>query len=325
MADVYDLIIIGAGPAGQSAAIYAARARLCTLWIDSSFIQGGQIADSALVDNYPGLPGRSGQELGELLAEHAKKLGMEPVREKVLSVAETQEGEAGFSGRCKIIRTKKNEYLAKTLIYAAGASHRKLQIPGEEKFSGMGVSYCATCDGAFYKEMNVAVVGGGNTACEEALFLSRLCRKVYLLHRRASLRADNILQELVMNTENIEILWNTRPQEIVGEDAVKGIRISKGLPEAAEETFLPAEGVFIAVGMEPNSGLLKSLVKLDEAGYIAAGEDCASSAEGIFAAGDVRTKQLRQVVTAVSDGANAVASVCRLLRTVRGRMRFQSV
>ena len=317
MPDMYDLIIIGAGCAGQTAAIYASRARLSVLWLENSFVQGGQIADSGLVDNYPGLPGISGADLAEVFASHAKKLGMEPVREKVLSVRKEENGEGRFC-----VQTKKAEYLTKTLIYAAGAAHRKLGIPGEEELSGAGVSYCATCDGAFYKDQTVAVVGGGNTACEDALLLSKICKKVYLIHRRDSLRADKVLDELVRETGSVEILWNTIPAEFCGTEELTGIRLIRkaaGNDEGqlsgvtGQEDIIPCQGVFIAAGMVPNSGLLKDLVSLDESGYVIAGEDCASDVPGIFAAGDVRRKPLRQVVTAASDGANAVASVCRFL------------
>ena len=308
MSEIYDVIIIGAGPAGASAAIYASRACLDVLWIDDRFIPGGQIADSALVDNYPGLPGISGADLGEAFSEHAKKLQMVPVREKVRSI---EEGEGG----CWIVSTKKGEYTAKTVIYAAGAAHRKLCIPGEEELEGMGVSYCATCDGAFFKDKTVVVIGGGNTACEEALFLSRICRKVYLVHRRDSLRADRILQERLASCEKVEILWNLVPAAIRGEEQVKEIVLRSTV--TSEEKILETDGVFIAVGTVPNTELLKDLVTLDEAGYVAAGEDCCTSAPGIFAAGDVRTKLLRQVVTAAADGAVAVCSARKYLEEGR--------
>ena len=187
MAEEYDLIILGAGPAGLGAAVYAARAGLHTLWLEKEFAPGGQIKDSCEVDNYPGLPGIGGMELGEALGAHAEKLGMIPQRENVLSIENTDNK--------KLIHTKKNTYEAKAVILACGCSRRKLEIPGEEELGGMGVSYCASCDGAFYKDMTVAVVGGGNTAVEDALFLSRICKKVYLVHRRNSLRAEKALQD----------------------------------------------------------------------------------------------------------------------------------
>ena len=301
---IYDVTIIGAGPAGCAAAIYASRAMLSVLWIDEKFIPGGQISDSGFVDNYPGLAGITGAALGEAFAEHAEKLGMKPVREKVLSLRK----EDGLF----CIRTKKNEYVSKTVIFCGGASHRHLGIPGEEELSGSGVSYCATCDGAFYKDLTVCVVGGGNTACEDALFLSRMCREVILVHRRDALRADMVLRDRLSVTPNVRIAWNRVPVSVEGEMEVTGLRVKNVL--SGEEETIPAEGVFIAVGMEPNGSLLKGLAAADEAGYVIAGEDCRTSMPGLFAAGDIRTKELRQVVTAVSDGANAVTSVQRYLQ-----------
>ncbi len=304
---MYDLIIIGAGPAGITAAIYAKRAGLDTLWIDSSFIPGGQIVDSSLVDNYPGLPNVSGTELADRLAGHAELLGMTPVREKVLSIKKISKEPHDFF----VLQTKKNQYEAKSVILAIGASHRHLGIPGEEELSGMGVSYCATCDGAFFRDRTVVVVGGGNTACEDALFLSKICKGVILVHRRDTLRADHVIQKLVMDDPNIRIVWNSVPVKIEGENQVTGLAIRNRL--TGEESILVCEGVFIAVGMIPNTDLVRGMVEMDETGYICAGEDCATSLPGLYAAGDIRTKHLRQVVTAAADGANAVASIQRLL------------
>ena len=303
MSELYDLAILGAGPAGISAAIYAARARLNTLWIERKFAQGGQIVDTYEVDNYPGLPGINGMDLGEKMAAHAEKLGLTPLRENVVSV-ETED-------EVKIIRTKKNEYRARTVILAFGAAHRTLGVPGEEALSGMGVSYCATCDGAFFRDRTVAVIGGGNVAAEDAILLSRTCKKVYVIHRRDKMRADQILQEKLFACENVEMIWDTVPVSIEGEEMVSGIKLQN--KKTGEEKELSLDGVFIAVGIVPNTELFGNLVKLDESGYIVAGEDCVTSTPGIFAAGDIRTKQLRQVVTAVADGANAVISAERFL------------
>ena len=299
MSEIYDTAILGAGPAGISAAIYAARAKLNTLWLDKQFEQGGQVLNTYEVDNYPGMPGISGMDLGEAMAGHAAKLGIEPFRENVLSVED--------AGTEKIIRTKKHEYRARTVILACGASHRKLNIPGEEELSGMGVSYCATCDGAFFKNKTAVVVGGGNMAVEDAIFLSRICRKVYLVHRREELRAERILQESLFACENVEIRWNSVVVEIQGTECVTGLKIRD--VQDATESVIATDGVFIAVGILPNTDKFRNLVKLDEAGYIVAGEEGITETPGIFAAGDIRTKMLRQVVTAVADGANAVASV----------------
>lgn len=304
MSDIYDLAILGGGPAGITAAIYASRARLNTIWIDKNFAPGGQITATYEVDNYPGMPGISGMDLGEAFGEHARKLGLEPKREKLLSLE-------NISGDIKTIHTKKNEYQARTIILAFGAEHRKLDIPGEDDLGGLGVSYCATCDGAFYKDRTAVVVGGGNAAAEDAVFLSGLCKKVYLVHRRDELRADKAIQEKVFDCENIEMVWESIPLEILGQDEVTGIKIQN--VKTGEERELDTDGVFIAVGIVPNTTLLEAQLELDENGYICAGEEGITSAAGVFAAGDIRTKALRQVVTAVSDGANAVASAQKYL------------
>lgn len=303
MSEIYDLAILGAGPAGICAAIYAARGKLKTLWLEKKFVQGGQIVNTYEVDNYPGLPGMNGMELGEAMAAHAEKLGLSPVRETVVSVRD--------KGKVKIIRTKKNEYMAKAVIMAFGAEHRTLEIPGEKELSGMGVSYCATCDGAFFREGTVAVVGGGNVAAEDAAFLARTCKKVYLIHRRNELRAEKILQESLFACSNVEIIWDTVPVSIDGSDQVETLKIQN--VKTGKETELSVDGVFVAVGIVPNTEKFRGIVELDEGGYIVAGEDGITSTPGFFAAGDIRTKKLRQIVTAVSDGANAVASVQRYL------------
>lgn len=303
MENIYDLAILGAGPAGICAAIYATRAKLNTIWLDKKFVQGGQIVDTYEVDNYPGLPGITGLDLGEAMAGHAAKLGMKPQRETVRSI----EAEQGI----KVIRTKKNEYRARAVIIACGATHRHLGIPGEEELSGMGVSYCATCDAAFFQDRTVVVVGGGNVAVEDAILLSRTCKKVYLVHRRDELRAEKILQESFFACKNVEIIWDSIPLSIEGTDKVEALKIQN--KKTQEESFIETDGVFIAVGIVPGTEKFKDLVKLDEAGYIVAGEDGITSEPGIFAAGDIRTKNLCQVVTAVADGANAVASVQRYL------------
>ena len=295
---IYDLAILGAGPAGICAAIYAARAKMDVIWLDRKFVQGGQIVDTYEVDNYPGLPGITGLDLGEAMAGHAEKLGLKPKREPVLSI--TDEGER------KVIRTKKNEYRAKAVILACGATHRHLGIPGEEELSGMGVSYCATCDAAFFQDRTVAVVGGGNVAVEDAILLSRTCKKVYLVHRRGELRADKVLQDRLFRCPNVEMVWDNVPVSIEGTEKVESLKVRNVRTD--EEKTIAVDGVFIAVGILPNTEKFKNLVALDEGGYIIAGEDCVTSTPGIFAAGDIRTKQLRQVVTAVADGANAVIS-----------------
>ena len=303
MEEIYDLVILGAGPAGISAAIYATRSKLNTLWLEKKFVQGGQIVDTYEVDNYPGLPGITGLDLGEAMVKHAEKLGIKPKREPVLSIEE--------EGGLKVIRTKKNRYMAKAVILACGAAHRQLGIPGEEELSGMGVSYCANCDGAFFQDGTVAVVGGGNVAVEDAILLSRTCKKVYLVHRRDELRADKVLQDKLFKCANVEMVWDSVPTVIEGTDKVEDIKVHN--VKTDEEKTIAVDGVFIAVGILPNTEKFKGLVDLDESGYIIAGEDGVTSTPGIFAAGDIRTKNLRQVVTAVADGANAVISAEKIL------------
>lgn len=296
---MYDVIIIGGGPAGLSAAIYAARACLKTLLLEKQPMGGGQILNTAEVDNYLGLPGTNGFELGQRFSEHAKRLGVCPVTEEVIRI--------DCKGEVKKVVTKKREYETKAVIYAAGADHRKLHIPGEEEFAGGGVSYCATCDGAFFRGKTTAVIGGGDVALEDALFLSNVCQKVFLIHRRDAFRGAKTLVRRVEAAANIELLMDTAAEEIKGDGTVKELVCAD--KKTGEKKSLSVDGVFIAVGMTPHTSLLAGQVKLDEAGYIVAGEDCKTSVKGVFAAGDVRTKKVRQIATAVSDGAAAVAEL----------------
>jgi thioredoxin reductase (NADPH) len=294
-----DLIIIGSGPAGLSAAVYAARARLDFIVIEQNFISGGQVVNTYQIDNYPGCPGISGMDLGIKMREQAEGLGAKFVTETVQEIRS--------DGDVRTVRTDRNSYETRTVIYAAGATHRKLGVRGEEELAGMGVSYCATCDGAFFKGSDVAVIGGGDVAAGDAIFLARGCRKVYVVHRRDQLRAAKALQEKMCSLPNVEMVWNSTVESIEGENQTGAVRC-RNVKDGTERT-LHVDGVFIAVGIQPNSGLLKDLTKLDGNGYIIAGEDGKTSAEGIYAAGDVRTKVLRQIVTACADGANAVQSV----------------
>lgn len=296
---VYDVIIIGSGPAGLAAAIYGKRARLRTLVIEKQPMSGGQILNTYEVDNYPGLPGIGGFELGQKFREHAEKMEAEFVTAEVTGIAEEEE--------IKRVLTDKGEYETKTIILATGANHRKLGVPGEEELCGMGVSYCATCDGAFFRGRTVAVVGGGDVALEDALFLARACKKVYLIHRRNEFRGAKVLQEQVAQAENIEVIWDTVVEEIKGDGQVQALALFDKKKE--EKSELPVDGVFIAVGIEPNTAQIEDAVELDEGGYIIAGENTKTNVPGIFAAGDVRTKPLRQVVTAAADGANAITAV----------------
>lgn len=300
---IYDVIIVGSGPAGLCAAIYAKRAQLEMMVLEKDFAGGGQMVKTYEVDNYPGLPGMSGYDMAEAFRKHADKLGAAFSRENVKKVME----EDGF----KRVVTNKNEYLTRTLVLAGGARHRTLGIPGEEELSGMGVSYCATCDGAFFKEQTAAVIGGGDVAVEDAIFLSRICKKVYLVHRRDELRAAKILQERLGELQNVEIIWDTIPLEIKGSDQVKALSLAH--VKTKEQSEIAVDGVFIAVGILPNTEEFRELLETDEIGYLTAGEDCKTSVPGIFAAGDIRTKQLRQIVTAAADGANAIESVQKYL------------
>ena len=319
MERLYDMIIIGSGPAGLAAAIYAQRARLDTLVIEKEMVSGGQVLMTYEVDNYPGMPGMNGFDLGTKFREHADKLGAVFVTDeekRVETDEESQEGEllraaelSPLSGR-KAVICENGRYYGKTVVIATGARHQNLGAPGEAELTGMGVSYCATCDGAFFRNRTVAVVGGGDVALEDAIFLARSCEKVYLIHRRDELRGAKSLQETVFKQDNIEILWDTVVEEITGEGRVERLRIKN--KKTLKERELSVQGVFIAVGIVPNSQRFEGLVDMEK-GYIKAGEDGKTSAPGIFAAGDVRTKPLRQIVTAAADGANAVISAERYL------------
>ncbi len=299
MSEAYDVIIIGAGPAGLTAGIYAARADLKTLLIER-FGAGGQILNTYEVDNYPGMPGITGAELGSAMSDHLDKFGVERVMAEVEKI--------DFREGAHTVVTDAGEYTAKTLILATGNSPKKLEIPGEEELTGAGVSYCATCDGAFFKKRTVAVIGGGDVAVEDAIFLARGCEKVYLVHRRDELRAAKILQKALFELPNVEVVWDSITKEIKGaeEGMVQGLAIEN--VKTGEAKVLEVAGVFIATGNIPNASYTDALDK-DEKGYIIADESCATSIPGVFAAGDIRSKRLRQVSTAVADGANAVYSV----------------
>lgn len=295
---IYDLIIIGSGPAGLSAAVYGIRAGLGLLVLEKQPMSGGQVLNTYEVDNYLGLPGINGFDMGMKFREHADKMGVEFAEAEVTSVID--------NGDIKEVITDAGTYKARTLILASGAQHAKLGVPGEEELTGMGVSYCATCDGAFFKNRTVAVVGGGDVAVEDAIFLARNCEKVYLVHRRDELRAADVLQKSLLSLPNVEVLWSHVVEEIRGEDMTESLQIKD--VKTGEIKNLPVAGVFIAVGIIPQTEIYKGLVDMNRGGYIIAGEDCATSAAGIYAAGDCRAKNLRQIITAVADGANAATS-----------------
>lgn len=301
---MYDIIIIGSGPAGLSAAIYAQRACLDAIVIEKNGISGGQVLNTWEVDNYPGFPGVTGFELSRQFREHANKLGARVVQDEVVQVE--------LSGNVKKVVCEEETYEARCVILASGAHHRTLEVPGEEELRGAGVSYCATCDGAFFRGRTVAVVGGGDAALEDAIFLARMCEKVYIVHRRDKLRGAKRLQERLQALENIEFVWNSETAAIEGNGQVEALRLRQ--TKTGEERRLDVDGVFIAVGIAPESELYAGQLELDEQGYIRADESGQTSVPGVFAAGDVRTKALRQILTAASDGANCVASAERYLQ-----------
>ncbi|HHT96598.1 MAG TPA: thioredoxin-disulfide reductase [Clostridiales bacterium] len=304
---IYDTIIIGSGPAGLTAAIYAQRSEIKTVVLEKAPMSGGQVINTYEVDNYPGTPGISGFDLSMQFREHTEKLGTVFVNGEVkkfhieddIKVLTLEDGE---------------EYRAKTIIIATGGVPRHLNVEGEEKYSGLGISYCATCDGAFFKNKVAAVVGGGDVAVEDAIFLSRVCKKVYIIHRRDEFRASKGNVSKLKAQANIEFVLDSVVEKINGNDIVDSIEIKNVKNE--QTTTLDVDGVFIAVGYIPNTAIYKEIINTDEAGYIIADETCETNIPGVFAAGDVRTKKLRQIVTATADGASAVTAVEHYLNTL---------
>ena len=294
-----DVIIIGSGPAGLTAAIYARRAGFSTLVLEKAPMSGGQIINTGEVDNYPGLQGINGFEMGMKFREHAQSMEAE--------FAEGTVREIRADGDTKEVVTTDKTYRARAVIIAAGAAYTTLGVPGEAQFKGRGVSHCATCDGAFFRGKAAAVVGGGDVAVEDAIYLSRFCSKVYVIHRRDRLRAAEMVQQRLFSLPNVEMVWDSTVECIEGLEQVDGVRVRSR--KTGDERAIAVSGVFIAIGLSPLSEAFAALVETDEKGYIAAGEDCRTNVPGIFVAGDIRTKKLRQVVTAAADGANAVASV----------------
>lgn len=295
-----ELAIVGGGAAGLTAAIYAARERLNAVLIDS--YPGGQILQASMVDNYPGMPQISGEQLGEVLQKHAEHAGATFWAYRVVDIRR-EHGDFFLELNDGM---KTDTLQVQCLIYAAGCHHRLLHIEGEQRLTGHGVSYCASCDAAFYPNKTVTVIGGGNTALGDALLLSRIAKTVYLVHRRDTFRASAALVESVKQTKNIQLRFNMVPLEICGEKHVTGIRLQNKTDHT--EQVLSTDGVFVAVGMEPDTAMVSPLVSCDETGYIIAGEDGITTCPGFFVAGDIRTKSLRQLVTAMADGANCVKS-----------------
>lgn len=300
-AELYDLLILGGGPAGLSAALYASRARLRAAVLHDG---GGQVTSTPEIENYLGIDSIDGFELDRLFTEHAKRMGAELL---------TARAEKLTGGDVFAVETRGGVLRARAVVLAMGATHRELGLESEKRLFGAGVSYCATCDGAFFRNKTVAVVGGGDTAVSDALYLSKLAAKVYLIHRRDEFRASKFLVERAQARENIRFILSTVVEEVLGEDRVQGLRL-RNVSNGNVGT-LETDGLFVAVGIRPNSELVRGFVALDEGGFVVAGEDCKTSLPGVFAAGDLRTKPLRQIVCAVSDGAVAVESALEYLET----------
>jgi thioredoxin reductase (NADPH) len=291
----YDVIIIGGGPAGLTAGLYTSRARLKTLLIENGLF-GGQMTTTELIENYPGFPqGVGGEELSRLMEEQAKRFGMEAITDEVVEI--------GLERDMKKVKTYGGEFFCRALIICTGTEYRKLGVPGEEAFRGRGISYCATCDGAFFKDSRIIVVGGGDSALTEALFLTKFVKELTIIHRRDALRATKIYQERALSNPKIKFLWNSVVQEIKGNSVVRSVVVKN--VKTGEKKEVETEGAFLFIGLMPRTQFLKDRVQLDEAGYIVTNENCETSVKGIFAAGDCRKKLLRQISTSVGDGATA--------------------
>ena len=295
----YDVIIIGGGPAGYTAALYTVRAGLKTLVLEA-VAPGGQMNETTQIDNYPGFPeGIDGFTLGRQMWEAAEKFGAKTKFEQVIGVE--------LSAKEKSVTTTGGSYQAKAVVIATGAGHRHLGLSREEELTGRGVAYCAACDGNFYRGKTVAVVGGGNSAAADALLLSRIAKKVYVIHRRDTLRATRIYHEPLLQAENVEFCWNSEVEQLQGEERLSGVLLRN--VQTGESRELPLDGLFISIGRKPATELFAGQLELDENGYIISDESTQTSLPGVYAAGDVRTKQLRQIITAAADGAAAATSI----------------
>lgn len=299
---IYDIGIIGGGTAGMTAAIYGQRAGKQTVIIEGSTF-GGQITSSPNVENYPGIASVSGSEFSMNLLDQATKLGAETVMEQVAGIRD--------EGGVKVIETSGKEYPCRSIVLATGVTHRHLGVPNEERLTGAGVSYCATCDGMFFRGRDVAVVGGGSTALQDAEFLSNYCRRVYLIHRRDEFRGEDNIVKRLKEKENVEFVLSTTVKEIIGDTSVERLILNN--KKTGKEYKLDVSGVFIAVGQIPQNEIFADVVKLDGNGFILAAEDCVTSHPGIFAAGDCRTKEVRQLTTAAADGAVAALAACKYI------------
>lgn len=302
MAKQYDIVIVGAGTAGLSAAIYAVRAGKSVIVLEAT-THGGQIVNTPEVENYPGIQKISGFEFANNLYEQAKSLGAEVIYEKVIGIE--------VNGEEKIVHTTKEDYQAKAVILATGAKNRPLGLEHEKEWIGAGISYCATCDGMFYRGKDVAVAGGGNTALEDAIFLTNYCRKVYLIHRRDAFRGEEKLLQTLKEKPNVEFVLNANITRLVGEDGVDGVEVED--KNTHEKRVIDVMGLFVAIGQMPENSEFINVVDLDKGGYIEAKEDCKTKTKGIFTAGDCRTKKVRQLATAASDGAIAALAACEYI------------
>lgn len=310
---IYDVIIAGAGPAGMTAAVYTARANMSTLMIERG-IPGGQMANTEEIENYPGYDSILGPDLSNKMFEHAKKFGAEYAYGDIAEIVDEYP--------YKRIKAGSKEYLAKAVIVATGAEHRELGVPGEKEFAGRGVSYCAVCDGAFFRGKELVVVGGGDSAVEEALFLTRFASKVTIVHRRGEFRAQKIIQKRAFENPKIEVIWHTVVKEIKGEGKVTGVVLED--VNTGEQTDFPCDGAFIYVGMDPLSKAVQGLGITNEAGYLVTDDQMKTSIPGIFAAGDVREKLLRQVVTATGDGGIAAQSAQHYVENLEEKLKEEA-
>lgn len=304
MENILDVIIIGSGPAGLTCGIYAKRAELSLMVFEDPYSTPSQITSTYEVDNYTGFHNIDGQSLYDNMRKHAESLKVEIKKEKVIEILDIDKD-------VKRVITKNGFYNARNIVLATGATPKKLGAEGEEQFAGSGVSYCATCDGAFFKDKVVAVVGGGDVAIEDAIFLSRICKKVYVIIRKDYMRATKVLQSEIISKENVEILFNKKVESINGGSIITDIVVKDTIDESRPATKIVLDGLFVAVGISPNSELYKDKVELKD-GFVVASEDGKTNVKGVYAIGDVRTKALRQVITACADGANAITSITKV-------------
>lgn len=304
-----DVIVIGAGPAGMTAAIYALRAGMSVILLEST-MYGGQVASTPEVENFPSVKAIAGWELAQNMYAHVKEMGVDFRLGEVVSI------EKSVDGKSKIVVTADERLEAKTVIIANGAKRRKMECKGEDELMGMGVSYCASCDGAFFNGKTVAVVGGGNTALEDALYLTNICEKVYLVHRRDEFRGQKHLINAVVANEKIEIKYLCLPDEVIGVEDGHVVALRLTHKESGEREEIKLDGIFVAIGLDPDNAMFANLIELDEYGYIKAGENCHTSVEGVYVAGDSREKPLRQIVTACADGAVAATEAATYIHSL---------